>query len=665
MATINVSNAADFAAALKAVKPGDTISLASGTYDPISIREFNFPDDVRITSADPSKPAIFTGLTVRESSGLSFSNIVMAGTSNTATSDFLVTKSADIHFDHVLIKGPAADIMASAPFMIRDSQNVSVTNSEVTQARYGVSLLNNTGVEISGNYFHDLRTDGVRGGGNSSITISNNFFTNFRAVDGDHTDAIQFWTTNTTKSASDITVINNLILRGEGTAMQGVFMRDEVGNLPFKNVRIEGNMITGAMYNGIAVSNAEGLYVLNNDVVGYADQKSWIRVNDVTTMSGNNAQLYIIDGVNVKGGLVGNVTSPAVTDSGVALIEQWLSGHGDFVSLFSRLFDAVVVQQPVAEAPAPQVPVSEPVKAPVPEAAPAPSEPVIKVVNGTAGNDTLKAGKTGDFHLIGGDGKDIFTGGAGSTRMEGGAGDDIYNVNSVRDIVIETADGGNDTVYTSIDYTLPDHVETLRVTQGGLTVWGNALDNRMVGGDGADTMFGGDGNDSLQGMGGNDVLHGGAGDDNLSGGDGNDLLHGGTGNDMLLGGAGDDWLYGGDGEDWLEGGTGDDMLFGGAGKDMFNFRPEDLGGRDTIMDFSAAEGDRIGLSLIDANSLTAANEAFKFIGTGAFSHKAGELRYSVVNGGVLVEGDVNGDGIADLSILVANASSLTAKDFIL
>lgn len=48
--------------------------------------------------------------------------------------------------------------------------------------------------------------------------------------------------------------------------------------------------------------------------------------------------------------------------------------------------------------------------------------------------------------------------------------------------------------------------------------------------------------------------------------------------------------------------------------------------RDAIMDFARLQGDRIDLSQIDANSALAGNNAFRFIGTGAFSGQAGELR---------------------------------------
>jgi hypothetical protein len=62
---------------------------------------------------------------------------------------------------------------------------------------------------------------------------------------------------------------------------------------------------------------------------------------------------------------------------------------------------------------------------------------------------------------------------------------------------------------------------------------------------------------------------------------------------------------------------------------------------------------------------TAADENFSFIGTGAFSGKAGELRYQEVQGAVFVEGDTNGDGNADFVLHIEDGQPLLATDFIL
>lgn len=647
MGEFTVSSAAEFMTAIKKAASGDVIKLQSGSYDNIPLLNFKFPGGVTVTSADPNRPAELTGLRINGSEGLTFKNLILNDKTPSKDYDFAVQNSSNINFDKILIQGTETGPLTANPFMIRNSSDVSITNSEVTNVRYGINMLNSNGVTLTNNYFHDIRTDGVRGGGNSDVTIHNNFFTDFRPAATDHPDAIQFWTNGTSASAQNIVITDNVILRGNGSPIQGIFMGDEA-KLPYKNVLIDGNVVIGGMYNGISVGNAEGLKITDNTVAGIGDQISWIRATGADVVNGNKAQTYLLNGVNV-GLPEGNAYTAPVIDQGRSILLDWLA-QNDITFARSMVSSVNYAREKVIDAVA---------------AMPEVELPAFTVITGTDGADRLKAGKVGDFHLTGGDGNDQFTGGVGKTKMEGGDGNDIYYVNSDRDIVIEKAGGGSDTVYTTVDYKLADHVEQLRLSATDLKVHGNDLDNRIVGSEGRDTIYGEAGDDSIMGMAGDDLIDGGDGDDSLSGGEGNDVLIGGRGNDKLFGDVGNDRLSGGDGDDWLEGGAGADILTGGAGKDTFYFRQADLGWRDTITDFNAAEGDKISLSAIDANTATGKDDPFRFIGNGAFSKVAGELRYSAVKGGILVEGDVNGDGVADLSIMLQGVTSVTMKDFML
>ena len=82
---------------------------------------------------------------------------------------------------------------------------------------------------------------------------------------------------------------------------------------------------------------------------------------------------------------------------------------------------------------------------------------------------------------------------------------------------------------------------------------------------------------------------------------------------------------------------------------------------DIIRDFDRL--DYIDLSTIDANTRVAGNQAFSFIGDHAFTGRAGQLSYDDESG--MLRMDVNGDRVADGSILVANEYDLAAYDFIL
>ncbi len=225
-------------------------------------------------------------------------------------------------------------------------------------------------------------------------------------------------------------------------------------------------------------------------------------------------------------------------------------------------------------------------------------------------------------------------GGLGADGMTGGTGNDNYVVDNAGDMVTELGGGGIDKVSSSISYTLGANVENLVLTGRAASGTGNELANSITGNGSANTLWGR------------------------------------AGNDKLLGGGGADLLHGEDGNDSLEGGSGLDQLFGGANADRFIFRGADVAGtsqssHDLVQDFSSAEGDRIGLDLIDANSTLSGNQAFAFIGTSAFSGAAGQLRYQQISGKTFIQGDTNGDGIADFWIALNGSHTLSSGDILL
>ncbi len=261
--------------------------------------------------------------------------------------------------------------------------------------------------------------------------------------------------------------------------------------------------------------------------------------------------------------------------------------------------------------------------------------------------------------------------------MNGGVGDDVLIVDSAGDI----ANGGDgvDTVQIAtagLTYSIAADIETVSNTSGGtLTITLNALGNSFGGsnardtvsaGDGVDILYGRGGNDSLAGEGGNDRIFGDAGIDTINGGEGDDMLYGGGDIDSLSGSTGNDTLYGEAGDDFLQGNGGADQLFGGAGADSFLFfsgsSGTTLATADRIRDFSRAQGDQIDLSLIDAIT-GSADDGFSFIGSGAFTNVAGQLRAIVSGGQTLLSGDTNGDGVADFLIRIDGVHTLVAGDF--
>lgn len=344
-----------------------------------------------------------------------------------------------------------------------------------------------------------------------------------------------------------------------------------------------------------------------------------------------------------------------------------------------------------------------------------------RIVGNVAANTLW--GNGGADTLIGGDGDDLLYGGSGGDRLEGGNGiDSASYLEATARVVVDLAspslNGGEATgdTYSSIEQVIGSNYDD--------SLSGDSAANGLGGFGGNDTLNGRGGNDVLVGGDGNDILNGGAGADRLEGGNGidtatysaallnsllslsvsgvtvdlkapsantgeaagdsfffvenltgsafNDVLRGDDGanvidglggNNALQGRGGNDTLIGGIGNDKLQGDAGADTLTGGLGFDTFIFvatGDSPTTGRDTITDFLSLT-DKIDLKAIDANINLAGDQAFTYIGSGGFTHVAGQLNFT----GGIVAGDVNGDGIADFQIAVRGLALLAAADFIL
>ncbi|MFC5481634.1 calcium-binding protein, partial [Microvirga aerilata] len=216
-------------------------------------------------------------------------------------------------------------------------------------------------------------------------------------------------------------------------------------------------------------------------------------------------------------------------------------------------------------------------------------------LNGGSGHDHLR-GAGGNDILTGGIGADTLNGGAGADTMSGSAGNDTYVIDAL-DRIIETPDGGIDTVQSSASYTLGEYLEHLTATgQVAMTLTGNALGNvikgnaaanTLDGGAGADYLLGGAGHDTyvvdggdqiteLAGEGSDTILTGtswilgthfehltatGSAAVNLTGNELDNVLTGNASANALDGLAGNDTIVGGGDADAMTGGVGNDLIY--------------------------------------------------------------------------------------------------------
>ncbi|MFM5897996.1 MAG: DUF4347 domain-containing protein, partial [Dolichospermum sp.] len=136
-------------------------------------------------------------------------------------------------------------------------------------------------------------------------------------------------------------------------------------------------------------------------------------------------------------------------------------------------------------------------------------------IDGTGNNlSNTITGNSGNNVLTGGLGNDTLIGGTGADTLVGGVGNDSYYVDNTADIITENLNQGNDSVFSTITYTLGTNVENLTL-QGTTAIngTGNDLNNSITGNSGNNALTGGLGNDTLNGGTGADTFVGGVGDD--------------------------------------------------------------------------------------------------------------------------------------------------------
>lgn len=260
-------------------------------------------------------------------------------------------------------------------------------------------------------------------------------------------------------------------------------------------------------------------------------------------------------------------------------------------------------------------------------------------LGGGLGDDTLIGGAMKDT-LSGGAGNDTLDGGSDNDSMVGGAGNDTYIVDNQKDIVIEAANGGIDTVIATTDITkLAANVENLILANS--TQYSDQIpdpDTSLTGS--TDTIDGGSSEptDSAVIYGVGNAL--------------NNHIDGNSGYNYLMGMAGNDTINGGGGDDAISGGAGQDVLYGGDGADVFIFDvTASVANFDIIMDFDAGK-DKIMLS----------SAVFTKLDAGDLVSVDGNLIVDGLNGDIFYN---NGSTTVQVAHVNFNgAGSLSESDFI-
>jgi len=313
-----IDSSAELLIALTKAKGGEVINVAPGDYGRLVINNIKKIPAVTITGPG----ARVASLKLDNSSGLTFKNMEFYAP-EPGHFAYIVSKSENISFLNIRVHGVLDGNPQGKPsgISIRNSTNVRVSGSEFQQLRRAIAVNDSDQIDISLNNIHDIQTDGIMISAVEDIKIIKNRISNFSPNETDHPDGIQFLTRGKSRSSDGILIQNNVIFRGHGPSIQGIFLTDQEGNLPYKNVRIIGNTLVGTAYHGIAVVQAENVEISKNELYSYPGKTglNWIIVRKAqgVTSIDNKAIRFIYDDVS---GLKesGNKNNKPVKDAAVA-----------------------------------------------------------------------------------------------------------------------------------------------------------------------------------------------------------------------------------------------------------------------------------------------------------------------------------------------------------
>jgi hypothetical protein len=302
--THNVSSRAGLVDAIARADSGDRIILAPGNYGGIDIRGKTWTSDVMLISASTANPARIETLSVNSVSHLSLKSLHIGRPLNPGEANYAIFGNfrtvSSVTLDDVFVRGSMDDnpVNDGNGLNFVDSRNVTVKASRFEQLGRGLSASGSTDIAFNNNVFRAMRTDGMNFANVQRIVIDGNKFSDFFVGEGDHPDAIQFWTAGTKQASSNIIIRNNQIFQGRGAGTQGIFLTDQVGTLPYQNVRIENNLLyVYDGYNGIMVGHGRGVEIIGNSVLSETrdNQKYWIRLDRVegVTLRNNVADSFV------------------------------------------------------------------------------------------------------------------------------------------------------------------------------------------------------------------------------------------------------------------------------------------------------------------------------------------------------------------------------------
>ena len=289
--TITVRNSAELKDAMERLAAGDggTVAMTAGHYS-LSLDDPNgsqIDAKVRLTSADPDRPAVLTELSLQGRENLTVDHVVFDSSQQRVSTyhrDLDISGSQNVSIlDSVFrgratesLDGTAGQVSGTNLALIRHSSGIEMRGNHMSGYYHGVALKDSDHVVFADNELTRFQGDGIRIAGVQDLLIEGNFLHGMLGTSQDinHSDMIQFWGTNISQNTERVTIRENVINTESGPAYQMIFGRNEHydrNGWLFKDIVIEGNLLHGAHHNTISIAQTDGMVVRHNTVLWNRD----------------------------------------------------------------------------------------------------------------------------------------------------------------------------------------------------------------------------------------------------------------------------------------------------------------------------------------------------------------------------------------------------------
>lgn len=349
---VTVSSVEQLQDAMRAAEGPTRILVAPGRYGVVDLRNVSGGGQVEVSSADPGQRAMLAGLLLRNVSGFTIRDLELARYTDDPRAGhylLLALSSSDLTFEGLTFRGmnQRVDHSVISAAMLRNSNDIVFAKNSFSYFRHGLTLLNVENLTIRFNEFTHMQTDAIRGGGVSNSLLANNVMTEFYPLEDDHPDGIQLWSTHQEEPGRNIRIRDNLVVKGNGGYVQGIFIRDTYNSLPFENIEISDNFMIGTLYNGIAIMGVTGARLSGNVVLPDPGMRSWIRIRhgrDVV-LEDNRAEMFLL---NDNPGSIRQTRSRQIGRSNKnipARIREWVDSRESFAEYRGPLLQSLMAEQ--------------------------------------------------------------------------------------------------------------------------------------------------------------------------------------------------------------------------------------------------------------------------------------------------------------------------------